>query len=185
MSKCDLNFGKCHNRDGSFSCKCDFGTMDVLGDGRMCAEQCGNFNPGIYKNKTLIKSILKDKNLGPNPCSEANTRKCIVTASIGQPICDCLEGASGEFCDEGGDVRSEAIVETIANESADDDVAEDDWDINSEVSETVETSKNIDSVETNSDQTAFIVLIAISILLFVTIGFVLAKSNVLECRINA
>jgi len=81
--------------------------------------------------------------------------------------------------------RSEAIVETIANESDDDDVAEDDWDINSEVSETVETSKNIDSVETNSDQTAFIVLIAISILLFVTIGFVLAKSNVLECRINA
>ena len=80
LSKCDLNFGKCHNRDGSFSCKCDFGTMDVLGDGRMCAEQCGNFNPGIYENETLINAILKYKSLGPNPCSEANTRKCIVTA---------------------------------------------------------------------------------------------------------
>ena len=191
ISNCDTDFGKCLNKDGGFSCKCNFGTMDIFGNGRLCSEQCVQLSAmDKFLNVTKFKDILINQSLGPSPCVTENTRKCVVTASIGQPICDCNEGGTGRFCEifEGEKTAlnfvSEASFKSTDTSMITEEIGEEDS-YDSDTSPNSETSKSdIEEEKSSDDQPAFITLIIISIVLFILIGFVLAKSNILEFKVN-
>ena len=91
LNFCDTTNGRCINEKGTYKCQCQVGTFDHFKNGRLCINQCADLSDAHNYILQYSDDIDQPKisESGANPCDEGNTKRCISTARVGEPICSC------------------------------------------------------------------------------------------------